>query len=614
MSARQEPTTPILSPQSMTTASPMPDQQIPSHAPAYMTRKLRAECQASTDNTFDAVQHLQNIFTIIFRTDPTASLVSKNPTYTFSSADEIPTDLQEFHRHFDVVYHKRRQQCSQFHIVFYINSVKSLQEWKSTTSFLLDLTKTAVWLHDHHFNTSDVRVIGIFTHISPTLTHRQKFRKQLMAILTQVQRENSSPSIINSTLVNPNTTSLPTINNSQTEDTSESSSTPDDAPIFEVLKTTICISSNTNPQEHQRTTVLAIRSEQTQAHRLCQLIQAADLDRPCFGTFMPTSVHTDDPQTYHNQLTHHHHHLQSLRQIVVYGLHEQVMNRPFPLRPSSSQESFYHHLTGMIDPNAPSEMAALFPHVAVTQQTETHGKWLFITHEANYSQARKYLEEDLPNDYMMLLTTADHNKWTKTFLRAPKCSRHLKNTFHRFPQSLPVPSPHPERPPTSLRSNPTQRLSTTSGDDNHELVTNESFSKPKSAEKTYASVVSRSDNEPSQLTHITTDIQQVQKILQEFTTQFRDLTKHMTDLLQSTNQLQDRLDKMQREFETQQSTIQKIQQQINNISHTHTSAPGMSHTQDSTSSNPSSPNNRLAWISTNNPTMGTTDLQQYHTR
>ena len=173
----------------MTTASPMPSLHDTSNTTNIVTRKLRAECHARTAKPFDAIAHLQNIFTIIHRSDPTASLVSKTPNHKFTSSDAIPSNLHEFHSHFDVVYQKQQHHRNQFHIIFSIASVNSLQEWKSTNRFLQDIQEQEVWINEHSFHTSDVRTVGFFTHISPTFTHRQKLRNQLTSVLKQVQRE-----------------------------------------------------------------------------------------------------------------------------------------------------------------------------------------------------------------------------------------------------------------------------------------------------------------------------------------------------------------------------------------------------------------------------------------
>ena len=106
----------------------MPPLQETSSDHKIVTRKLRAECHVRTDKPFDAIEQLQHIFTIIQRTDPMASLVSKTPNHKFTSIDAIPSNLHEFYCHFDVVYHKPQHHRSHFHIIFSIASVNSLQE------------------------------------------------------------------------------------------------------------------------------------------------------------------------------------------------------------------------------------------------------------------------------------------------------------------------------------------------------------------------------------------------------------------------------------------------------------------------------------------------------
>jgi len=246
---------------SMTTASSKQHLHDTSNAPNTVTRKLRAECHARTDKPFDAIEHLQNIFTIIHRTDPTAILVSKTPNHKFTSIDANPSNLHEFYRHFDVVYHKLQHHQSQFHIIFSIASVNSLQEWKSTTRFLQDIQEHDVWINEHYFHTPDVRTVGFFTQISPTFTHRQKLRNQLTSILKQVQRESSQSTTPTIPAVPADKLSTTNTHDRNSEEPSDPSTASDKFPIIEIVKTRLTIRPSPNNPTSLRTSVLTLRSD-----------------------------------------------------------------------------------------------------------------------------------------------------------------------------------------------------------------------------------------------------------------------------------------------------------------------------------------------------------------
>ena len=152
----------------------------------------------------------------------------------------------------------------------------------------------------------------------------------------------------------------------------------------------------------------------------------------------------------------HHQHIHKLRPIVVYGLHDQVMNRPFP---TSSSETFYQHLTTI---QGPAEGTSLFLHIAVTQQTASDGKWMLVTTADNYQHARTYIDDLLPQEYVSLLTETNHSQWTSTFRngpyrhrRSPQSSRDYALKIQEALSSSPsasssesLQSPH-RMPPTS---------------------------------------------------------------------------------------------------------------------------------------------------------------------
>ena len=199
------------------------------------TQKLCAECTPKSGHSFSAVQCLGTILTIIRNIDPTASLVSKTHPTTFTRPDKIPIDREEFHHHFDVIQQKLRHKRI-FHLVFQVNSATTIQEWKSTTSLDTDLQTSGVWLTAHPFNTPNVRPVGIFTHISPTLTYRKQFCNQLSIVLRQQLQDQHS--------ISPRSMEDITTDSSSPIDEKEAPQkhldhSSMDLPVFEVVKTTI---------------------------------------------------------------------------------------------------------------------------------------------------------------------------------------------------------------------------------------------------------------------------------------------------------------------------------------------------------------------------------------
>ena len=520
---------------------PSAQQPLPS---SPQVQKLRAECTLKSGQSFSAAQCLGTILNIIHTIDPTARLVSKTQTTTFTRTSEIPTDSEEFHQHFDVNQHKLRYKRI-FHLVFKVNSVTTLQEWKSTTNFDTALKTADIWLYHHPFNTSDVRPVGIFTHVSPTLTYRKQFRHQLSMVLCQHLQDQTS---ISPPSMNDITDDSHAQNDGQTAHQKHIDRSSIDLPVFEVVKTTITVRSTINDQDIHHIPVLELRSDSNQVRRLCQLIMMANLEQPCFGIFLPTFFRYEEPQVYYNQLADHHQHLRNLRPIVIYGFHDTVMNRPFPTSSSSSSESFYQHIIQLKGPN---DGTSLFPHIALTQQTASNGKWMLVTTADNYQHARTYIDEILPQEYALLVTETERSQWKPTFLNGPYRLRRPTQSSRDYAEKLR--SALSTSTTTSNHEGPQSphRMNTTSN-----FVPSESRLK-NSTKKTYASVVSRNST-PTVHPPINPDTHHLQTALQEFTNQICELTTQLTEILQRTTNHQLQLEKVHQALEKQHSQIQHI--------------------------------------------------------
>ena len=279
---------------------------------------------------------------------------------------------------------------------------------------------------------------------------------------------------------------------------------------------------------------MEIRSDHSSAPYLRHLLVHANLPQQQFGIFLPSTFKSEAPHEYQQQLVSHHHHLQRLRLIVVYGL-------PITIKKCNNSQScpetstLYHHLCQVRSDTTASTSSVLFEHIEETKNTVEQGKWFFVTTYNTHHQAENFIDNQLPalcRQFLPKTDTTQSNSYHTTptrikkpsstvrtyaaaLLKAPSSER-VTHSFNTTASKINAISPLPQQPPISKQSeNISYANANFTTPDETSLPTSEKYNNSRSSQD------EKSDFQKlqQQLNDVTTKLKKHEDILKAITLQ-----------------------------------------------------------------------------------------------
>jgi len=397
-------------------------------------------------------------------------------------------------------------------VVFKINSPISVEQMKLDPVFAEFMRKQKMFIHQHWFKSPKWRVVGFLAQKHTVLFNRQADERRLKEHLNEFLAQ---------------------------QETSEL----EQAPYFEL---TVHRNFTRYYGKNQRvsTEVVGIKVDVDDTDVMENLLLKANLPSQLFGIFVPMTMSHSDPEVFLSYLRGHMRFLLKIRKIAIVGL--------FPEVTQTKNEMGISIEDRLLDlKNSAGEQ--LCQGLEFHWSTETKGIRFFLVADSEYDEAIKLIDEELP-------------QWTEEM----KASQEIDWT--QFPPSLQHPRRTSQAIPAPQKVSQLQPLSAIFSSTTSDIDDSRPVKRSKNGRMIPVSVRTNAWNNgpPSTITHSSTTMDTaLESIRKEYETQQQQLSARLEKYEKSMNEKLDERDQklesnladMKSQLDTQADTVQKIQQQ-----------------------------------------------------
>lgn len=370
----------------------------PESSPRIIT-KVRVEYRTVTGTQFPSHDEARAIMTLLKQADPTIAVISMVKSHQkISRVEDIPHNKKYFEDFFKMEsYFKPNNKSGQTHVIFKLESLKTLQDMKNDSSDLIsNLKERGAFLKAHVFATNRIVPAGFIILKHHAFTNKLEYDTKVTNIIKAAVKERKEigslkrEQISNDIFIETTTKSI--VNGNKADDGSING------------KIT--------------TLALEVKSDKNNKELVIDILAKIKWDINTYGTFVPYDMVNTNNRQFNKCLSQHNRYINNLRMLPVSGLHEEVLDATIDTPTACAINKNRITIRElMMGPFPDTENGGLvYPIIAIekTSKTIELGKWSILTTIEHFELTRSILEN--------LLQTACSD--------TPEYKNHLSNTIN----------------------------------------------------------------------------------------------------------------------------------------------------------------------------------------